>query len=206
MTVLAVLLVGAFQHRLAALGHEASHYLLFRNRRLNEWAADWLCMFPIFSTTHRYRLLHMAHHKFVNDPLRDPDHVHLRASGFLLPSPLARRRFVWRYVGRPLLWMPSLAWHTRILARHLNHAGEIGPYKDLRPGSRLLAALDTGCLVVLLILYLVFEFLHVSWILGGAVGPPGRPLRLAAPWRRQDCLRSPRSNRMCRSASPPSAA
>src|SRR4051794_16843779 len=35
VTLLAVVLVGAGQHRLTTLAHEASHYMLFRNRLLN---------------------------------------------------------------------------------------------------------------------------------------------------------------------------
>ena len=38
VVLMAVCLVGALQHRLAGLGHEGAHYILFRNRRLNEAA------------------------------------------------------------------------------------------------------------------------------------------------------------------------
>ena len=65
------LLVGAAQHHLGVLGHEGSHRTLFRNRWLNELASDWLCMYPLFTTTYMYRLQHLAHHQFVNDPERD---------------------------------------------------------------------------------------------------------------------------------------
>src|SRR6516225_6844334 len=64
VTVLAIILVGAGQHRLTTLGHEASHYMLFRNRLLNELASDFFCLFPVWSTTHHYRLQHLAHHQF----------------------------------------------------------------------------------------------------------------------------------------------
>src|SRR5919109_1115620 len=36
VTLGAILLVGAGQHRVTTLGQEASHYMLFRNRLLNE--------------------------------------------------------------------------------------------------------------------------------------------------------------------------
>src|SRR5262245_53527864 len=62
VTMLAILLVGAGQHQLTGLAHEAAHHILFRNRYLNEIASDWLCMFPMFSSTHHYRLQHLAHH------------------------------------------------------------------------------------------------------------------------------------------------
>jgi len=52
VTLVAVILIGAGQHRLTNLGHEASHYMLFRNRLLNELVSDWLCMFPMLSCTH----------------------------------------------------------------------------------------------------------------------------------------------------------
>src|SRR5205809_3970558 len=44
VSVLAIFLVGVGQHRLSTLGHEASHYMLFRNRLLNELVSDWFCM------------------------------------------------------------------------------------------------------------------------------------------------------------------
>ena len=68
VTFVAIVLIGAGQHRLTNIGHEASHYMLFHNRVLNELASDWLAMFPVWSTTHHYRLQHLAHHQFPNDP------------------------------------------------------------------------------------------------------------------------------------------
>ena len=69
----ATVLIGAGQHQLTVLAHEASHHTLFRNRWLNELVSDWFCMFPMLSTTHHYRLHHLAHHQFVNDYERDPN-------------------------------------------------------------------------------------------------------------------------------------
>jgi len=62
VTLAAIVLIGAGQHRLTTLGHEASHYMLFRHRLLNELTSDLLCMFPVWSTTHHYRIQHLAHH------------------------------------------------------------------------------------------------------------------------------------------------
>src|SRR4051794_29681571 len=91
VTLLAILLIGAGQHRLTTLGHEASHYTLFKDRKLNELVSDWLCMFPVWSTTHNYRLQHLAHHQFPNDPERDPDVLQMTASGHRFQWPLAAR-------------------------------------------------------------------------------------------------------------------
>src|SRR5262249_13009460 len=73
VAIVAIALIGAGQHQLTVLVHEASHHTLFRNRWLNELISDWFCMFPMLSTTHHYRLHHLAHHQFVNDYERDPN-------------------------------------------------------------------------------------------------------------------------------------
>jgi fatty acid desaturase len=110
----AIALVGAWQHHLSGLGHEASHHILFRNRRLNDLASDWLCMFPLFTSTYQYRLQHLAHHQFVNDPERDPDVSQLRASGHWTHFPLSRRQ-AWRMLlGQ--LWIPNLIRFMRVRA------------------------------------------------------------------------------------------
>src|SRR5262249_29315587 len=43
VTLVAIALVGAGQHRIATLTHEAAHYMLFRNRLLNEFISEWFC-------------------------------------------------------------------------------------------------------------------------------------------------------------------
>ncbi len=40
-----ITLVGAGQHQLTGLAHEASHYTLLANRRWNDLVSDWLCMY-----------------------------------------------------------------------------------------------------------------------------------------------------------------
>jgi fatty acid desaturase len=130
VTVLAVVLVGAGQHQLSGLAHEGSHHILFRHRLLNDLASDWLCMFPLFSTTHHYRLQHHAHHQFVNDPERDPDVSQLKTSGHWLPFPLARRAFLLTLVKQ--LWLPNLFRFTRVRARYNSVGSDRNPY--LRKG------------------------------------------------------------------------
>ena len=94
MFAIAIILIGGIQHRLAGLGHESSHYSFMKNRTLNDLIPDLFCMFPLFTTIHFYRLFHMGHHQFTNDPDRDPDlqnlGQHKRADEF----PMARRRFI----------------------------------------------------------------------------------------------------------------
>ena len=94
VALLAIVLVGAGQHQLSGLAHEGSHYILFRNRFVNDLASDLFTMFPLFASIYHYRLQHLAHHQFVNDPDRDPDVSQLKTSGHWLGFPLARREVI----------------------------------------------------------------------------------------------------------------
>ncbi len=102
---LAIVLVGAGQHQLSGLAHEGVHHILFKNRWLNEFVSDWFCLFPLFSSTHHYRLQHLAHHQFVNDPDRDPDVSQLQTSGHWLSFPVTRAQFL-AELWRQLLILP----------------------------------------------------------------------------------------------------
>ncbi len=90
----AIALVGGIQHRLAGLGHEASHYSFMKNRVLNDLVPDLFCMFPLMTTIHFYRLFHMAHHQFTNDPGRDPDLQNLGHAKRSGEFPMSRGRFI----------------------------------------------------------------------------------------------------------------
>ncbi|MGP0063219.1 MAG: fatty acid desaturase family protein [Isosphaeraceae bacterium] len=90
----AIVLTGGIQHRLAGLGHEASHYSFLKDRFLNDLIPDLFCMFPLLTTVHFYRLFHMAHHQFTNDPSRDPDLLNMGAGKRFDEFPMTRWRFI----------------------------------------------------------------------------------------------------------------
>jgi fatty acid desaturase len=69
---LVIMWIGARQHALAILMHEGTHYLLFKNRRLNEVVAELFLGWPLFITNQTYRLGHFPHHRHVNTE-KDPD-------------------------------------------------------------------------------------------------------------------------------------
>jgi fatty acid desaturase len=138
VTLLATVLIGAGQHRLTTLSHEASHYMLFRNRLLNEVISDLFTMFPMLSTTHHYRLQHLAHHQFPNDPERDPDITQMSASGHLFHFPMKAARFVWECVIKQALWVPHLIRYIRIRAKFNATGGGTGPYEAKGPRSKIL--------------------------------------------------------------------
>src|SRR5690348_10243400 len=52
MFALGIVVMGGLQHRLAGLGHEASHYSFMKNRFLNDLIPDVFCMFPILTNMH----------------------------------------------------------------------------------------------------------------------------------------------------------
>jgi fatty acid desaturase len=101
VVAMAVVLMGGLQHRLAGLGHEASHYTLLKNKLLNDLVGDLFCMFPILATVHFYRLFHLAHHQYTNDPERDPDLVSLGTSKMTDQFPMSRWRFIKTFYLRP---------------------------------------------------------------------------------------------------------
>ncbi len=158
----AIAAIGGFQHRLAGLGHAASHYTLMRNKALNDLVADLFCMFPILTTMHFYRLFHMAHHQYTNDPERDPDLVNLGGSKQIDAFPMSRRRFVVTYHLRPLLAPIAFLKYQwdYIDINVLGHADNVylrrdGDGRD-RPGLRPGTALGLGYLA---------GFIAIQWVL-----------------------------------------
>lgn len=68
--VIGFLLISGLQHHLLIIHHEAMHYLLFTNRRWNDFAGA-LVAYPI-GFTMAYRRQHFDHHYFLGTD-RDPD-------------------------------------------------------------------------------------------------------------------------------------
>lgn len=95
LTILVALcLIGTRQLGCAALMHDAAHRALFRDRRLNDWVGNWLCAYPIWSDTDRYRPYHLQHHSRTGTD-EDPD------IGLIRPFPVTRPS-MWRKVWRDL--------------------------------------------------------------------------------------------------------
>ena len=70
--VAAVIWIGARQHALAILMHEAAHYRLLPNRTLNDFFGELLLGWPLLISMRAYRWLHFAHHRAPNTN-EDPD-------------------------------------------------------------------------------------------------------------------------------------
>jgi fatty acid desaturase len=131
VTLVAILCVGAGQHRLATLTHEAAHYMLFKSRLLNELVSEWFCMFPILGQTHPYRVQHLGHHQYPNDPERDPDWEQMVRSGHRYDFPMSRGRFLWECLWKQVLWFPALIRYVLVRAFYVVDQGS-GPYSMRR--------------------------------------------------------------------------
>ncbi|VAW01599.1 Fatty acid desaturase, partial [hydrothermal vent metagenome] len=68
----AIVIVGGRQLGLSILMHDAAHGLLHPNRRINNFAGQWLSGAATGSDLHSYRAYHLTHHKFTQQP-EDPD-------------------------------------------------------------------------------------------------------------------------------------
>jgi len=70
--IAAFLLMGSVFARLAILGHEAAHRLLFPNKRWNDLVGRWVLSYPGFVPFDLYRRSHFAHHREEFGP-KEPD-------------------------------------------------------------------------------------------------------------------------------------
>lgn len=71
VVLLAVVGMGFVQHGLFVLVHDAAHFRLYNNRRLNYWVGTWLGA-PGMVNLHAYRIVHRLHHNNLYSPI-DPD-------------------------------------------------------------------------------------------------------------------------------------
>lgn len=129
-----ILLVGAVQHRFAGLGHEGAHWILFKNRFWNEFASDWFCMFPLFSTTAQYRLMHLGHHEYTNDWERDPELLNMGKTRMMDRFPMTRGEFVRHFVAR-IFWPPRLLRYVWDNIYTTSFGNCVNPYQKSLPSK-----------------------------------------------------------------------
>ncbi len=96
--VAAMTLHGLTLVSLFAAIHECIHATAFRTRWINR-AVGWVVALPTLLNADFYRLFHQAHHKYCQDPARDPE--------LQPPPPMSRAGYLWRIAGLPY-------WRARI--------------------------------------------------------------------------------------------
>lgn len=83
---LAVVLNSLCSYAAYSVLHEASHGLISTHRLLNDnLGRIGMLMVSITPFFRAYRFLHMTHHRFTNDPVRDPDYFCGSGPGWMLP-------------------------------------------------------------------------------------------------------------------------
>ncbi len=103
--IVALWVIGARQLGMAIVMHEAEHRTLFRTRRLNDWAGNWLAAYPVWADVIPYRAYHLVHHSRTGTD-QDPD------LGLAAPFPVRRssmRRKIWRDLSGRTGWKQAKA-------------------------------------------------------------------------------------------------
>jgi len=163
--VVALFVLGARQLGCAVVMHEASHRTLFRNRRLNDWAGNWLGAYPVWSDVQPYRPYHLLHHAKTATEA-DPD------IGLVRPFPITRRslwRKVWRDLSGQTGWKQARAVLRRDLglglgATQRTRAAVAGESADVGFHKILPVLVTNGILLGLLALAGHAE-LYLLWVL-----------------------------------------
>jgi fatty acid desaturase len=66
--VVAVMFIGARQHALLILGHDASHYRYLKTRWQNDLFGNLFLMWPTFASVEAFRKFHGTHHQYTGLP------------------------------------------------------------------------------------------------------------------------------------------
>lgn len=93
VVVLAVFHLGILQHRIALVGHEASHGLLLPSRGWNDCVANLLTFYPLFSDIRLYRKRHLGHHLHPNDHEHDPNLFGGKSERIWAKFPMGKQKF-----------------------------------------------------------------------------------------------------------------
>lgn len=114
---------------LFAAVHEAAHRTAFRTRWLNVLTGH-LAAFAIVHPYEYYRAFHWDHHRYTNDPARDPE--------LAQPLPRTLPGLAWMMTG-----IPGLLRRMPLLLRHCRYAGVVEPW--VPEGSRSRVVTEARC-------------------------------------------------------------
>ena len=114
--LVALFVIGGRQLGMAVIMHEAAHHTMFKDRKLNDLACNWLAAYPVWADVAPYRSYHLIHHAKTGTD-QDPD------LGLVTPFPITRasfRRKIWRDLSGQTGWKQFLA----VLRRDLGTASK----------------------------------------------------------------------------------
>ncbi len=70
--LIAIVIIGARQHGMAILMHDAAHSILFKDKKLNDFVGKWFLAAPYGGDLFAYRKYHLIHHRHTQTD-KDPD-------------------------------------------------------------------------------------------------------------------------------------
>ena len=73
--LITVMFIGARQHALIIMGHDASHYRYLPTRWQNELFGNLFLMWPVFASVEAFRKFHGTHHQYTNLPNDGNRHI-----------------------------------------------------------------------------------------------------------------------------------
>ena len=141
--LVALVIIGSRQFALAVLAHESAHNLLFANNKVNDWAGQWFCAYPIFQDNRVYRPYHLKHHRHTETE-DDPDLV------LSSPFPITKRSFV-RKVFRDLLGITGVKRYWGSLSSIFRTKGETVFNKISKTSNKLHGFLISNLIIFILI-------------------------------------------------------
>jgi fatty acid desaturase len=159
--LLAVAWIGARQHALAVLMHDAAHYRAAQNRWLNDFLGV-LASAPLFISLHAYRHEHFAHHRHVNTN-DDPQWVDRDTPQWKFPK--TRRALVLMLAGDLLggAGLHTIVYSLRLQKRLWEHGTTIWQIalQPLLTAAILIAAVGTGNVL----LFTLYWFIPImTWL------------------------------------------
>lgn len=154
--IAAIIIIGSRQHALLLMMHEATHWRLFDDKRMNDWACETLATWPTLVSLRAFRHSHLAHHRYLNLPedvdlrkkLEDPD----------WHFPLPRKRLLWTLAKQ----FTGLGfWYVVKVARYVNANPEASGQTRRYRRARLTYY---AVMLTLIIYFHVFTLFLAYWI------------------------------------------
>ena len=141
--LVALVIIGSRQFALAVLAHDAAHNLLFINNKVNDWAGQWFCAYPIFQDNRVYRPYHLKHHRHTETE-DDPDLV------LSTPFPITKRSFI-RKIFRDLTGITGVKRYWGSLSSIFRTKGDNVFNKISKTSNKLHGFLISNLIVFILI-------------------------------------------------------
>ena len=141
--LVSLVIIGSRQFALAVLAHDAAHNLLFANNKVNDWAGQWFCAYPIFQDNRVYRPYHLKHHRHTETD-DDPDLV------LSSPFPITKRSFI-RKVFRDLTGITGVKRYWGSLSSIFRTKGDNVFNKISKTSNKLHGFLISNLIIFILI-------------------------------------------------------